>query len=115
MEGSAGYELVSLKGSQSKSDNRKEWVGIVRSTLKNKWTGGLSVIDKDINEHYNSGHYAMRLERDFMINGEDFQNLFSGVYIASKRDKHDYYSNYYLLDIPESQKKAIYLQFDIGK
>ena len=46
---------------------------------------------------------------------EDFLNIFTGVYIASKRDKHDYYSQYYLLDIPPTQTDAVYLEFFIEK
>lgn len=40
---------------------------------------------------------------------EDFLNLFAGVYVASVRDKHDYFSNYYLVDVPANTKRAIYI------
>ena len=43
----------------------------------------------------------------------DFLNLFAGVYVASIRDKHDYYSNYYLLDFPSGQKNAMYIEFNV--
>ena len=69
----------------------------------------MSVVDREINKYYDSQHYSLRLERDFMMSSEDFVNLFSGVYVASKRDKRDYYSNYYLIDIPKDQGNAIYL------
>ena len=45
----------------------------------------------------------------------DFLNLFSGVYVASIRDKHDYYNNYYLIDVPAGQKNAIYIEFNVTK
>ena len=76
---------------------------------------GYSAIDRDINEHYDANKYSIRLERDFMMNADDFLNLFAGVYIASERDKHDYYNNYFLVDIPPGEKDAIYLSFDIEK
>ena len=83
--------------------------------MKNKWTGGMSVIDKDVNKHYDAEKYSMRLERDFMMNHEDFLNLFSGVYIASIRDKHDYYSNYYIINVPKQLRSAIYIEFNVDE
>lgn len=47
-----------------------------------------------------------------MIDHENFLNLFSAAYVASKRTDN-YFSEYYLLSIPANQKDAIYLQFDV--
>lgn len=53
----------------------------------------------------------MALQRDFMIDHNDFLNLFSAAYIASRRDKHNYFSDYYLLNVPANNKNSIYLKF----
>ena len=50
-----------------------------------------------------------------MMTDEDFLNLFSGVYIASIRDKHDYYSNYYLMNIDKGKRNATYIEFNVEK
>jgi len=55
----------------------------------------------------------MALQRDFMIDHNDFLNLFSAGYIASRRDKHNYFSDYYLLNVPANCKNSIYLKFNI--
>ena len=55
----------------------------------------------------------MRLERDFMMNHHDFLNLFSSAFIASKRDKHNYFSDYYLLNVPSNTKNAFHIKFDV--
>jgi len=55
------------------------------------------------------------LERDFIMDHNDFLNLFAGVYVASIRDKHDYYNNYYLIDVPAGQKSSIYIEFKVDK
>lgn len=47
------------------------------------------------------------------MNGHDFINLFSVAYVASKREKEDCYSNYYLLNIPAYRKSAVYLEFNL--
>ncbi len=48
-----------------------------------------------------------------MINNYDFLNLFSAAFIASRRDKVNYFSDYYLFEIPANQKNAIFLKFVI--
>lgn len=73
----------------------------------------MSVLDQSINASYKPQKYTMRLERDFMMNHIDFLNLFSSAFIASRRDKHNYFSNYYLLNVPEDTHKAFYIKFDI--
>lgn len=55
----------------------------------------------------------MALQRDFMMNSSDFLNLFSSAYIASRRDKINYFSDYYLVNIPANNKNALFLKFDI--
>jgi len=45
----------------------------------------MSVIDKKVNNVYDMRKNSLRLERDFIINGADFINLFVSTYIASKR------------------------------
>lgn len=47
------------------------------------------------------------------MDNDDFLNLFSGVYVASQRDKQNYYNNYYLIDVPPNQKRAIYVEFKV--
>lgn len=85
----------------------------IRSTLKNKWAGKMSVLDQSINSSYKPTKYTMRLERDFMMNHIDFLNLFSSSFIASRRDRHNYFSDYYLLNVPANNNKAVYIKFDI--
>lgn len=53
----------------------------------------------------------MALQRDFMMNHTDFINLFSSAFIASRREKVNYFSDYYLLNIPAGNKNAIFLKF----
>jgi hypothetical protein len=48
-----------------------------------------------------------------MISDTDFINLFSSVYVASKRNKSNYFSDYYLLNIPAQCKNALYLKFSV--
>jgi len=111
---SAGYELLDLKEMTGKQKiNEKKWIIQIRSTLINKWSGNMSVLDKDVNSNYNPDKYRMALQRDFMIDHNDFLNMFSASYIASRRDKHNYYSDYYLLNIPANNKNSLYLKFDI--
>lgn len=55
----------------------------------------------------------MALQRDFMMNQNDFLNLFSAAYISSRRQKNNYFSDYYLLQIPPNNKNSIYLKFNI--
>jgi hypothetical protein len=55
----------------------------------------------------------MALQRDFMINNSDFLNLFSAAFIASRRDKVNYHSGYYLLNVPANNKHAIFLKFNV--
>ena len=74
----------------------------------------MSVIDQKINRTYNSSICPIRLERDFLITGNDFLNLFSIAYVASNREKEDCYSNYYLLNIPAYHKSAVYLEFNLS-
>lgn len=55
--------------------------------MVNKWSGAMSVLDREANKLYNPQQYTMNLDRDFMMNHNDFVNLFSTCYIASKRDQ----------------------------
>lgn len=48
-----------------------------------------------------------------MMNNSDFLNLFSSAFIASRREKHNYFSDYYLLNIPPNVKNSIFLKFDV--
>lgn len=73
----------------------------------------MSVLDKEINQKYELSKHKMALQRDFMMNHNDFLNLFSSAFIASRREKHNYFSDYYLLSIPANIKNAIYLKFDV--
>lgn len=57
----------------------------------------------------------MALQRDFMVNQAEFLNLFSSVYVASKREAALSYSNYYLIQVPPNNKKSIYLKFNVKK
>lgn len=63
----------------------------------------MSVLDKQVNDFYKESrvksNYKLALERDFIVNEKDFMNLFSICWIASQRDKHDYFSNYYLIHV----------------
>lgn len=45
----------------------------------------MSVLDKEINNKYEPNNYKMALQRDFMMNQNDFLNLFSAAYISSRR------------------------------
>jgi hypothetical protein len=69
----------------------------------------MSVVDNKLNSNYSkySKDYVFSLERDFMMNGEDFLNLFSAAYITSKRGDQ-YYSNYHVVNFEPNQKQAIY-------
>ena len=40
-------------------------------------------------------------------------NLFSVCWIASVREKHSYFSNYYLLRVNNEEKNSLYLEFNI--
>lgn len=83
---SAGYELIDLQEITGNADiNKMRWVVQIRSTLINKWAGTMSVLDSSINTLYQPNKYKMALERDFMMGHEDFLNLFSAAYVASKR------------------------------
>lgn len=73
----------------------------------------MSVLDQQINNKYEPNKYKMALQRDFMMDHNDFLNLFSAAYIASRRDKVNYFSDYYLLNIPPNNKNSIYLKFDV--
>lgn len=57
----------------------------------------------------------MALQRDFMMNKADFLNLFSSAFIASRREKHNYFSDYYLLNVPANNKNAIFLKFTVNQ
>lgn len=85
--------------------------------MVNKWTGGMSILDKEINDKYYPQQYKMNLDRDFMITETDLLNLFSTAYIASRRDSNgqNYYSDYYILNVEPNNKKAIYLKFDLPR
>ena len=50
-----------------------------------------------------------------MMNHLDFLNLFSASFISSKREKHNYFSNFYLLNVPANTNSAKYIKFDIGQ
>jgi hypothetical protein len=43
------------------------------------------------------------------MDGKDFVNLFSYVYITPRRLGHKFYSNYFKFKIPANRKKAVYL------
>lgn len=58
----------------------------IRSTLINKWAGGLSIFDKTMHDRFGKPNGPISLDRDFMINGYDLINLFSSAHIASLRD-----------------------------
>lgn len=79
----------------------------------------MSVLDKTINTFYtdnkSKANYQMALERDFVINHADFINLFSAGWVGSVRDKHKYFSNYYLFRFPPGEKNSVYLEFEIKK
>jgi hypothetical protein len=90
-----------------------QWVMLIRSTLVNKWAGKLSVLDPNVNSVYNKDIYRLKLDRDFLVDQQDFLNNFSSAYIASKRDKHNYYSDYYLLNFPPKCKNSVYLKFQV--
>jgi hypothetical protein len=112
---SAGYEILDM---QETTKNPKfedqQYVILVRSTLINKWSGSMSVLDRQMNSKYEPSKYKMKLQRDFMMNQKDFLNLFSVAYIASKRDRTtSSFSNYYILEIPEKQKSSIYVKFTV--
>lgn len=83
--------------------------------MVNKWSGSMSVLDREANKIYNPNQYAMNLDRDFMMNHNDFVNLFSSCYIASKRDQKErrYISDYYVFRVPPNNKSSIYLKFQI--
>lgn len=53
----------------------------------NKWTGHMSVLDKEINHYYEGHKRPLALDRDFMLTHTDLLNLFSTCYIASRRDE----------------------------
>jgi hypothetical protein len=83
--------------------------------MVNKWSGSMSVLDREANKLYNPQQYTMNLDRDFMMNHNDFVNLFSTCYIASKRDQKEkhYISNYHMLRFEPNNKNSAYLKFDI--
>jgi hypothetical protein len=112
---SAGYEILDMQETTGKQNfEDQQYVILVRSTLINKWSGSMSVLDRQMNSKYEPSKYKMKLQRDFMMNQKDFLNLFSVVYIASKRDRNtSSYSDYYILDIPQNQKRSIYVKFTV--
>ncbi len=112
---SAGYEIIEMKTKEMDPRHPNDFVLTLRSIQRNKWTGNMSVVDKEVNGYYQSRKKSIRLERDFIIDGQDFINLFASVYISSKRERIDFFSSYYLLKVPPNQKNAIYLEFFIDK
>jgi hypothetical protein len=64
---------------------------------------------------YEPSKYKMKLQRDFMMNQKDFLNMFSVAFIASKHEKTNYYSDYYILQIPANQKNSIYIKFRVER
>lgn len=64
----------------------RRWIATIRSTMVNKWSGQMSVLDKEINNRYQARQQPLVLDRDFMLTESDLINLFSTCYIASRRD-----------------------------
>ena len=115
--GSAGYEIIHICETSGKQKlSEKKWNITIRSTLINKWAGEKSVLDKNINELYNSEikqRHTLALERDFVVNERDFVNLFSACWVASVREKEHFFSNYHLLSFNQDFKSSIYLEFEV--
>ncbi len=105
-----------LRRAESLINKDRKWVAAIRSTLVNKWSGKLSILDQDINSRYSPQTHSMALERDFMVNDSDLLNLFSNAYVASRREQEKHYiSDYYLVEVPPNNKRSIYLRFDIER
>lgn len=102
-----------INGQEVVEPQARTWVATIKSTFVNKWAGSYSVLDKQMNDRYRPNKHYMALDRDFMIGSADFVNLFSTVYISSNRDKdyQNYYSDYYVLEVEQNLKSAIYLKF----
>lgn len=118
---SAGYELINLVEITPSSNNvavkpaDRRWIGTIRSTMVNRWSGSMSILDKEMNNRYYPQKHKLSLERDFMVTEADLLNLFSTAFIASRRDeieKH-YISDYFIINVEPNNKKSIYLRFDV--
>ena len=72
-----------------KKNGEDDFVIVIKSTLKNKWSGTMSVIDQKVNSFGSNLKQtispSVNLEKDIFMNKKDFQNTFSSAYITSKR------------------------------
>jgi hypothetical protein len=84
---------------------------VLKSTVKNKWTGNMSVVDSrnTLLHSQITAKSKVTLDKDIIIPATDFYNMFSAAYVTSKRPHS--YSDYYILEVPPHTKNAIYLEF----
>ena len=88
----------------------------MRSTLPTEWRGEYSFPDKKSRGKdtiFTDRRRGLNLERTFIVNSQDFYNLFASCYVTSLR-KHAV-SDYYLLKIPPNYHNAIHLGFTMKK
>ena len=51
----------------------------------------------------------VNLDKDIIVSGTDFYNMFSSAYVTSKRPHS--YSDYYILEVEPNTSDEIYLEF----
>ena len=104
-----GYKLINIQKTES------DFTVVIKSTVKNKWSGTMSVVDRKVNTLgsmlKSTIPSTVNLDRDIFLNKSDFYNMFSAAYITSTRPHA--VSNYYILEVQPHNKNALYLEFHI--
>ena len=104
-----GYDLINIQ------KNENDYTVVIKSTVKNKWSGTMSVVDRKVNTLgsmiKSTIPKTVNLDRDIFLNKADFYNMFSAAYLTSTRPHA--VSNYYILEVQPNNKNALYLEFHI--
>ena len=113
----AAYEIAGIKKmdkvEKMEGEDEDDFTIVIKSTVKNKWTGAMSVLDKKVN-YLGSNLKAsiapgVNLEKDIIMAKKDFYNLFAAAYVTSKRPHA--VSNYFLLEVEPNNKHAFFFEF----
>ena len=109
----AAYEIASIQKIDGEND---ELTIVIKSTIRNKWSGSMSVLDHKVNSLGSNlkslkGTFApgVNLEKDIIMEKKDFYNLFAAAYVTSKRPHA--VSDYALLEVEPNTKNAHYFEF----